>query len=203
MATTQHSRRRRRPEEAEREILDTAEELLRERPFRELTVDDLMSRTTLSRPAFYVYFKDRHQLVMRLVERLGADLMERADSWLKGSGDPAEDGRAAIEGVAGVYAEHGRVLRAIADAATNDPRVERAYGALIERFVEATRVRIEEDVEAGRISGVDPGPTAEALIWMNERYLTASFGGARDPDPREVSETLLRIWLRALYRLDY
>jgi AcrR family transcriptional regulator len=37
---------------AEREIIAAAEELLRERPFRDLTVDEVMRRTELSRPSF-------------------------------------------------------------------------------------------------------------------------------------------------------
>ena len=42
-------------EVAEREIVNAAEAMLREKPFRDLTVDDLMRRTGLSRPSFYVY----------------------------------------------------------------------------------------------------------------------------------------------------
>src|SRR5215210_9161859 len=74
VTTSQPPRRRRRsPKEAEREIITAAETLLRERPFRELTVDEVMRRTGLSRPSFYVYFKDRHELVLRVVEHLQAE----------------------------------------------------------------------------------------------------------------------------------
>ncbi len=55
------------PKESEREILEAAEQLLRERPFRELTVEAVMSRTGLKRPAFYVHFRDRHDLALRVV----------------------------------------------------------------------------------------------------------------------------------------
>src|SRR3954452_7561059 len=109
-------RRRRSPESAEREILAAAEAILRERPFRDLSVDEVMARTTLSRPSFYVYFRDRHQLAVRLVEGIGGELFEMANRWLKGSGDPHEEVREALEGIAAVYAEHGLVLGAIADA---------------------------------------------------------------------------------------
>jgi AcrR family transcriptional regulator len=51
-------RRRRRREDSEQEILEAAERLLRERPFRELTVDDLMAATSQSRTAFYRHFTD-------------------------------------------------------------------------------------------------------------------------------------------------
>src|SRR5215218_5154631 len=107
---TPTKRRRRSPESAEREILDAAEAFLRERPFRDLTVDEVMARTTLSRPSFYVYFRGRHHLTVRLVEGIGAQLFEVADSWLTGTGEPAADVRAALYGVASVYEEHGLVL---------------------------------------------------------------------------------------------
>src|SRR4051795_10111446 len=116
-------RRRRSPAEAEREILDSAERVLRSRPLRELTIDEVMAGTGLSRPAFYVYFRDRHDLVLRLIQEIGADLFAVADRWLKSTGESREqDLRGALEGVVAAYAgPHGRVLRAISDAAGDDP----------------------------------------------------------------------------------
>jgi AcrR family transcriptional regulator len=201
VAVTQQkaARRRRRPEEAEREILDAAEDLLREDRFSALTVDDLMSRTGLSRASFYVYFRDRHHLIMRLTERIGAELFEMSDRWLRGSGDPREDARAAVEGVASVYQEHGPVLRAIADASSHDPEVESIYRNLVERFVDATARHIEDEIAAGRIRSLDPRETAKALVWMNERYLTETLG-RKAPTPIEVViETLWTVWMRTLY----
>ena len=80
--------RRRSPESAEREILDAAESFLAERPFRDLSVDEVMARTTMSRPSFYVYFRDRHHLLVRLVEGIGRELFDGANIWLAGDGDP-------------------------------------------------------------------------------------------------------------------
>ena len=110
-------RRRRTPEAAEREIVDAAEALLREKPFRELTVDDLMRRTGLSRPSFYVYFRDRHDLVLKVVEHIGGELFAMSERWYEGTGDGPVLVREAIDGVVGVFAAHGPVLRALADAA--------------------------------------------------------------------------------------
>ena len=84
-------RRRRSPESAEREILAAAEAFLREHPFRDLTVDEVMGRTTLSRPSFYVYFRDRHHLAVRLVEGIGGELFDMSERWLEGTGDPREE----------------------------------------------------------------------------------------------------------------
>jgi len=91
-------RRRRTPEVAEAEIVAAAEALLRERPFRELTVDEVMRRTDLSRPSFYVYFRDRHHLVLRVVEHLGRELRTMSQRWYTGSGDGPAQAREAMEG---------------------------------------------------------------------------------------------------------
>jgi TetR/AcrR family transcriptional regulator, ethionamide resistance regulator len=196
---TGSTRRRRRPEEAEREILDAAEELLRGGRFSALTVDALMSRTGLSRASFYVYFRDRHHLIMRLTDRIGGELFGMSERWLRGSGDPIEDARAAVEGVAVVYAEHGPVLRAIADAASHDPEVEAIYHGLIERFVTATMRRIEEEIATGRIKPLNPRETARTLVWMNERYLLETLGHVPQEPVDRVVETLWTVWVRALY----
>jgi hypothetical protein len=51
-AARSKQRRRRRPEDAEREILEAADALLRVHPLHAVTVDAIMRRTTLSRNLF-------------------------------------------------------------------------------------------------------------------------------------------------------
>jgi TetR/AcrR family transcriptional regulator, ethionamide resistance regulator len=192
-------RRRRTPEVAEQEIIAAAEALLRERPFRELTVDEVMRRTELSRPSFYVYFRDRHHLVLRVVEHIGGELFTMADRWFTGEGDGPELARDATEGIVAVFAEHGPVLRALADAAADDPDVEEVYGQLVTSFVDVTAEHIEQEIAAGRILPLDARETAKALVWMNERYLTLSLGREPTTDRAAVASTLHTIWSRVLY----
>lgn len=192
-------RRRRKAADGEREILAAAERFLKRRPFRELTVDGVMRGTGLARSSFYEYFRDRHHLVLRLVEEIGRELFAMTDRWLKGEGDPVDNARAALEGIADVYIEHGVVLRAIADAASGDSGVEAAYRSLVERFIEATAEQLARDQELGRSAGLDARRTAEALIWMNERYLGDALGRRPFEDREVVVGTLLNIWSRVLY----
>jgi AcrR family transcriptional regulator len=194
-------RRRRSPELARREILDAAESFLRERPFRELTVDEVMARTTLSRPSFYVYFRGRHELAVQLVEGIGAELYAGAERWLSadGEGDPGADVRASLAAVADVYVRHGLALGAIADASEHEPDVDAIYGALIDRFVDATAARIAGETARGQVAGLDARETARALVLMSERYLTETLGRLPQEAPEKVVETLARIWVRTLY----
>jgi TetR/AcrR family transcriptional regulator, ethionamide resistance regulator len=193
--TTPARRRRRSPESAEREILEAAESLLAERPFRDLSVDEVMARTTMSRPSFYVYFRDRHHLLVRLVDGIGRELFDGANIWLAGDGDP----RASLTAVAAVYAKHGLVLGAIADASGHDPDAESTYRGLIERFVDATAARIASDIEAGLIEPLDATEAARALVWMSERYLKETLGRLPQAPIDTVVQTLPEIWIRALY----
>jgi AcrR family transcriptional regulator len=192
-------RRRRSPQSAEREILDAAEALLRERPFRDLTVDDVMARTTLSRPSFYVYFRGRHELVVRLVEGIGGELYASAAPWLEDDGDPREGVRAALEAVTAVYVRHGLALGAIADAAEQDAEVEPIYRGLVQRFIDANAKRIAEESARGNVAGLDSRETARALVLMSERYLTETLGRLPQEPVEQVVETLSTIWMRVLY----
>jgi len=188
-------RRRRSPESAEREILDAAESFLAERPFRDLSVDEVMARTTLSRPSFYVYFRDRNHLLGRLVEGIGQELFEGANIWLEGRGDVY----ASLSAVAAVYARHGLVLGAIADAAGHDPDAEATYRGLIQQFVDATAERIAQDIQAGQVEPLDATEAARALVWMSERYLKETLGRLPQAPVATVAQTLPEIWTRALY----
>src|SRR3954468_7604353 len=136
-ATPARRRPKHDPKDSEREILEAAEQLLRELPFREITVEAVMSRTGLKRPAFYVHFRDRHDLVLRIVAEIGDELFEMSDLWFKGD-DPLTGARAALEGLVEVYVRHGAVLRALSDAAGADEQVEQAYRALVQEFIDAT-----------------------------------------------------------------
>jgi AcrR family transcriptional regulator len=192
-------RRRRSPESAEREILAAAESFLRERPFHEMTVDEVMARTTLSRPSFYVYFSDRNHLVIRLVEDVGGAVFSMAERWLKGSGDPRAEVRAALEGVAAVWSEHGLLLGAMADAGKHDDEVDTAYRELLGRFIDATAEHIEQDIRSGLTAHLEPRETAHALVLMTERYLNATFGHDPNAPTGTAVETLWTVWARTLY----
>jgi AcrR family transcriptional regulator len=201
VGTSARTQRRPRhdPKQTEREILEAAERLLRERPFREFTVDEVMRQTELKRPAFYVHFRDRHDLALRVFGEIAAELSDMTDRWLT-SDDPASGLRSALEGIAAVYLEHGPVLGAISDAAGTEERVEAAYGGIVQGFVDATARHIREQQVAGQVpADLDADETGRALIWLNERYFTAALGSHPQTDAAKVVDVLEHIWTGTLY----
>src|SRR3954454_409364 len=99
MATQPKPRIRRLPGDAQREILDAAEQLLAERPFRELSVDELMARTGMRRSSFYHYFRSIDEVAIALMRRVQGEMMEAAAPWLQGGDevDPVEAAARAID----------------------------------------------------------------------------------------------------------
>ena len=173
-----------------------------------MTVEGVMARTGLSRPAFYVYFRDRYELVTRLLEGIGGLLFAADWRWLT-----VEDEREAASGVLvealrggfETFAQYGPVLRAIADAAVQDERVEEAYRyGLIERLRKAVAARVARDVASGvSPADLDPEETARALVLMTERYLLDAFGNPLDRPDQERTDAMLaaleKVWVRTLY----
>jgi AcrR family transcriptional regulator len=198
-------RRRRRREDSEQEILEAAERLLRERPFRELTVDDLMAATTQSRTAFYRHFTGRQDLLIRLLSDLNQELWAVSEGWFQGGGgDPLAEAREALERLAGVYQAHGPVLLAMAEAAHHDDEVERVYGTLVQGFADGVVARLERDAAAGRASIPYAAEVAAALVWMTERQLAVTFGRQETTATERAAtvEALYTIWTRTLYGAD-
>jgi AcrR family transcriptional regulator len=175
-----------------------------------MKVDEVMARTGLSRPAFYVYFRDRYELVTRLLEGIGGVLFAVDRRWLAGGEKGGrEEGREALVDAlyrgSETFERYGPVLRAIADAAGQDGRVEEAYRfGLLARLIAAVAARIERDVASGASPAyLDPEETARALVLMTERYLLDAFGRPSDRPSgarkAAVVGTLEDVWVRTLY----
>ena len=198
-ATADRPRRRRRPEEAEREILEAAEALLRERPSHEVTVMAVMERTTLSRKSFYVYFRDRHEMIARLVAPLRKQIDERGAELRAKHDDPREFARALFLDIARTYMAHGELLRALRESAGHDEDAERVWREFTEPPIAEIAVWIRAATAAGLSEGLDPDATARALITMNLGCFFNQLIGKPDADPERLIETLVEVWFRTIY----
>ena len=191
--------RRRSPEEARQEIVDSAIRLLWKRPFRDLTVAELMAGTSLSRPAFYQYFAHLHELIESLLRDVEIALHQTANPWINGAGEPIAALRESLGGIVRSCGEHGPILRAVADAAPLDKRLERVWAAFFRRWDDAVEARIKAQQREGLIPRLDARRIAHALNALDAAVLLAEFGRRPQGDPRAVLNTLHRIWVGALY----
>src|SRR3982750_3524973 len=86
MATTRLNRGRRtsRPSGDERQlaILATAETLLAERDFADISIDDLARGAGISRPTFYFYFPSKGAVLLTLPDQVTAEAERAAGNLL-------------------------------------------------------------------------------------------------------------------------
>ncbi len=180
-------------------VLRATEELLASgASWSDLGVERITSGAGISRTAFYFYFRDKRELLMRLTEEVNEQLYAEADRWYHGDGDAADVMREALAKIAALYREHEPLLRVIVEVATYDAEVAALWRTLLDRFVVATRERIEAEQAAGRARAMPAEATAFALTWMTERTLYQQLIRRRFDD-EEVVEALLGIWLRSVY----
>lgn len=193
-------RHRERRLQTRRRILDVARELLEDRPWSEVSIEEITQRAELTRTAFYRHFPNRQMLLLALLDDIGLRLDLVADPWERGEGDPGAQLHRSLRELVDVFHRHGRLLRAIADVAAYDNDVGTIYADLGARLSASAAARIAVDVAEGRSAVADPEEVAAALVWMNERYLLERFGRPPLADPERAAAALGEVWERAVYR---
>lgn len=190
-------------DERESAILATAERLLAQRPFAEISIDDLARGAGISRPTFYFYFPSKDAVLLTLLDRV----TEEADA---AAGDVldrlAEDPRARWRELIGRFHEtfgaHRAVVLACAQVRGTNAEVRRLWATVLERWVQAIATAVEAERHRGAApDGLPARDLAIALNSMNERVWYATFAGdgpaVADSD---VVDVLLEVWLASIYR---
>jgi AcrR family transcriptional regulator len=182
--------------EARRRIIDAANRLLRERRFRDLTVEDVMAEAGLTRTVFYRHFDGIASIVVGLTDELLAGVVAEADT-----GDPTDRGmmRRQLALTVETFHEYGLLFLALDEASHHDDEVELAYRALIDRAVDVLVEGIERGIALGHTPPMPVRNVAEALNAMNRQYLLDLI--ARDPsfDRDAALEALWTVWRRTVW----
>ena len=153
----------------------------------------VMSRTTLSRKSFYVYFRDRHDLITRLVAPLRAEIDALAADARDEHDDLRDQLRAVFLAVAKVYMEHGALLRALRESSGQDADAERVW-----REFTGPPTANMADLIRRESKGLDADATARALITMNLGCFFEQLIGNPRARPGPLVDTLVEIWLRTM-----
>ena len=197
-------RRSKRPSGDEREaaILATAERLLEDKKFADISVDDLAKGAGLSRPTFYFYFASKEAVLLKLLE----PLIAQADKGFDGAIEslPADPRRAFREGIRiffTAFGSHSVVARAGTEAMATSPDIRAIWSTFMQKWINQTAALIEYERRRGaapeNIGALD---LATSLNQMNERTMTATLvaeDGAVAQD--RIVDTLAHIWLTSIY----
>jgi TetR/AcrR family transcriptional regulator, ethionamide resistance regulator len=201
---TARGRRSARPSGDDREqaILATAERLLEERSFADISVDDLAKGAGLSRPTFYFYFKSKEALLLALLE----PMITRADAEYEGAAqrlpaDPRRVWRAGINAFFVAFDSHRAVARAGAEAVASSAEVRTVWSGFMQKWINQTAALISAERARGAAPETIPAlDLATSLNQMNERTMMAAFSAEQPAvDHDRLVDTLAHIWVSSIY----
>jgi AcrR family transcriptional regulator len=189
-------------DDRERAILVTAERLLAELPFTEISVDDLAAGAGISRPTFYFYFPSKEAVLLTLLDRVVEEARsKRGDVLGQLVDDPQRAWRDALDAIYQTFKAHKPVTVAAAELAGTSRAVRALWQDVMETFVAETTMAIEAERERGAAPDGPPArQLAIALNWMNERTIHSSIASQQPAlDDDDVLDVLADIWLKAVY----
>lgn len=181
---------------ARRRIIDAANRLLRERRYRDLTVEDVMDEAGLTRTAFYRHFDGIASIVLGLSADLLSQVVEEADA-----GDPTdrEVMRRQLALTVDAFREYGPLFLAFDDAAHQDQRVEEALRTFTDHIVDVTTELIERGVALGHTPPMPVRDVAEALHAMTRHYLLDLVARDLNFNRDRALTALMTVWTRTTW----
>ncbi|WP_229401643.1 TetR/AcrR family transcriptional regulator [Micromonospora okii] len=190
-------------DDRERAILATAERLLGQRPFAEVSVDDLARGAGISRPTFYFYFPSKDAVLLTLLDRVTEEADAAAGNVLDRLAEaPRARWRELIARFHDTFGAHRAVVLACAEVRGTNAEVRRLWARVLERWVQAVEAAVVAERRRGAApDGLPARDLAIALNSMNERVWYATFA-ADGPAVAEgdVVDVLLDLWLTCIYR---
>ncbi|MBO0879397.1 MAG: TetR/AcrR family transcriptional regulator [Mycobacterium sp.] len=206
-ASSTRAPRGRRPtrpsgDDREQAILATAERLLEERAFADISVDDLAKGAGLSRPTFYFYFKSKDAVLLSLLE----PVITRADAEFDGAvqrlpADPRRVWRNGIKAFFTAFSSRPAVARAGTEALATSAEFRAVWSGFMQKWIDQTTAMINAERARGAAPETIPAADlATSLNQMNERAMMATLSTEAPAITADhVVDTLTHIWVSSIY----
>ncbi len=167
------SLKERQRQERERLILQAAQELLFERGYHDMSIDDLAARVGISKGTVYLHFASKEDLVLALLDRGRRDLLQTLDAILSSNATPREKLRAILERVySGMSCTQFQVISTIFQNPALFGRMAEKRQALAEAW-DAPMERIAAVLDEGKALGeFDPAFPTPIMLSLFRSLLT-------------------------------
>lgn len=187
--------------QVERDVLQAVDDLLRGGArWNDLSIERIARTAGISRTAFYFYFRDKRELLMRLVVGVSDEVM-KASVWFAQPQDidDPELLHQALLSVRDVFNAHGELLRAVVEVSAVDEQVATFFRDLQATFAQLTAERAMALRDAGLARPIEPADvTGSALMAMTEKTFYEWQVRGTDVTDAHI-DALAEVWRRAIY----
>jgi len=187
----------------EKRILSVIEEVLRGGvTYTELSVEQIAHAAGISRSTFYLYFRDKVDVLLRLSGSLKTESFAIAEAWRPCGPDGGLDGLArTYELILRHYRDHAALLSAINEVAAYDPAVREAWTADQDRFIDNLVAGLEKEQQAGRTpADIDPQTAAKVIVRGGAQVIAQQVANSDGSDDALIAGELARGYWYGVYR---
>ncbi|WP_420467535.1 TetR/AcrR family transcriptional regulator [Panacagrimonas sp.] len=185
----------------EQRLLQATERLLEQgHSFGSLTVEQLAAEAGMARATFYLHFRDKGELVLRLMGQLTEDIVRSAGLWFENAGHADRDDiERALVGIVGAFRNHRALVAAINDTAPYDPDVAALYRHMMDRLCAESRRAIAAVRRQGKAHPQASAEVADILTWAVDLYCARFIGNYDGAALNRLAKSLAHICASAIF----
>jgi len=166
--------------------------------FTQVSVEELAAEAGIARATFYLHFRDKGELVARLMARVTTEIVEAAtlrtpDRVTRG------DLKKTVKAVVTTYQRHYAVMAAIVETSAYDPQVEAQFRKMMDQLVDVNRRAVQRLKQAGRLSADTPPQIADVITWAFERSCHQLTHGRKPTQINALIESLTHVIWSSMY----
>lgn len=173
-------------------LLAATERLLEQgHRFAALSVEQLTDEAGIARGTFYLHFRDKGELVTRLMSQVTEEIIASSGTWMSDA-DAADhhELQQALVGMVATFKKHQAILAAVNDTAPYDRNVAGLYKTMVDRICAQSRVSLGIIQRKGLSRPGATDDVAEVLSWMIVMYCARFVGERNGAELERLAESL-------------
>ena len=168
--------------------------------FTSVSVEDLAKESGIARSTFYMHFRDKGELVRRLMKRVTQELVGATNVWFEHE-HPEQRGvlHQALKSISQVYIKYQAIMLAVSETSAYDPDVAAMFKETMMHLMANMRAVLKGGQKAGWANADASPEVADALTWMVERCCLQLLTVQKPAQRERMIEALTHVMSRALY----
>ncbi len=190
-----------RREAIEQSLVNATNELVAGgQSFTEISVNELARTAGISRSTFYVYFRDKGDLVGRISQQMTNELIVATSCWIPYAEKAVwADIRQTVLNLMSVYERHGALMAALIETAAYDAEVAELSRQMMTRLVDQIRVGYDRITADNKHNPVGNGDVVKVLPFMLERCCYFYARGRPASELEWLAESMTQVLWSSLY----
>ncbi|MDG3009645.1 TetR/AcrR family transcriptional regulator [Rhodococcus sp. D2-41] len=186
-------------DQRERALIEAARALLRTKPIRKITIDELAAAAGIARPGFYFYFDSKQAILAALCDEIIGEGEVDMAAWLAADGPDRAALRSGLAGSLARWRTDGLWLTEALAVPDPDREVRKIRDRIMTASWSQLRDRIERECAAGRARVADPDLAARMILTLRNSMFAQAVVSPDEYDDDRLVDAMTETTLRMIY----